>query len=93
MTMKNCEIKRENPLPPNPNKKDDGWYWYDEGGEEFDPYSTENEALEKLSDYSQHLSEMLTELMISQFTSSTVILQEGPTISPEEIKKRRFIND
>ena len=88
MTMK--KIKKENPLPPNPNKKDDGWYWNDENGNEFGPYSTENEASEKLSDYSKHLGEMLTELMISQFTSSTIILQKEPTIIPEEIKRRKF---
>ena len=69
-------------------KKDDGQYWCDEGGEEFGPYSTENEASEKLPDYSRHLNKWLLE-----FTGSTVILQEGPTINPKEIKKRRFSDD
>jgi hypothetical protein len=56
---KNMEIEREKPLPPNLCRKEDGWYWYDEGGEEFGPYT---EAIEVLSDYSRLLDELLYQM-------------------------------
>jgi len=60
--MKNWEIEREEPLPPNPFEKDGKWYWWDEAGDQNGPYDSEEEASKKMHEYAAYLNSLLEEL-------------------------------